>query len=400
MNACIHLCECFATYECTVRTSCWSQRTFPLDLFALIWPGWCNYLFHLDHSVVTMSSEEHRQLVEKLSGVLGPDDLVKVLVFLDKNNSSTNCKKTLLLLLDKDEVFAKYTQELAKDIGTAENDGFLGFMKTLYKHLMTPSEKSRPAGEGQSWDPDRLCDGIVSKTFAEAGMSRTWEVIPVGTRGRILKYVPRLIANYEIMQTVQECSGKVASVVLAAAYLTKEAIRAIRQWWKGEISGKRCAKKVVDATVTTASGIGGGVVGATVGSAFGPLGTLAGSTLGGLIASNLANFICDRLTQAIFDIPRSEQLENAYRFLCVSHTASNDEVNQRFRDLCRKYHPDKGGKEEDFITLQCHMEVIRNARNEMWGEENKRHQLLDHVHCWLHLVRSCTFGQQDLLHGN
>ena len=57
-------------------------------------------------------------------------------------------------------------------------------------------------------------------------------------------------------------TGRRATVVaLAALQLSYEAIQNLRRWWKGEISGKRCAKNIVDATFSIAAGVGGGFAG-------------------------------------------------------------------------------------------------------------------------------------------
>ena len=89
----------------------------------------------------------------------------------------------------------------------------------------------------------------------------------------------------------------------------------------------------------------------------GIFGSLAGSMAGGAL--------CDRLTQSLFNIPKSEALENSYRFLGVECSATNNEINRAFRKLCLKHHPDKGGNKEDFMTLQVHMQNIKFARGEV-----------------------------------
>ncbi len=61
----------------------------------------------------------------------------------------------------------------------------------------------------------------------------------------------------------------------------------------------------------------------------------------------------------------------------LSHHASNEEINKRYRELCLKHHPDKGGKVEDFQKLQCSMAIIRLSKgynNEKQEQEQEEHK--------------------------
>lgn len=77
-----------------------------------------------------------------------------------------------------------------------------------------------------------------------------------------------------------------ALVALCALQLTYEAIKNIRQWYNGEISGKRCAKNLIDTTFTIAAGVGGGAAGAALGSLAGPVGTIVGAFAGNFTELN------------------------------------------------------------------------------------------------------------------
>lgn len=111
-----------------------------------------------------------------------------------------------------------------------------------------------------------------------------------------------------------------------------------------------------------AAGVGGGIGGAALGGFLGPIGAIVGGVAGGIVSSHVANLLCDRLTQSIFGLPKDVAVENAYKFLGVPMTASNSEVNTAFRTLCLQHHPDKGGKTDDFLVVQLHMSIIREAR--------------------------------------
>lgn len=89
-----------------------------------------------------------------------------------------------------------------------------------------------------------------------------------------------------------------------------------------------------------------------------------GGIVGGILGSNATNVIIDWITQKAFDVPKEESLENAYRYLDVKPSASNNEVNSAFHKLCLKHHPDKRGKAEDFYLTQFNMQVVRVARGE------------------------------------
>lgn len=159
---------------------------------------------------------------------------------------------------------------------------------------------------------------------------------------------------------------QLVKVALHGVYLSAEALRHIYMWWKGEISGRRAAKSIVDSSVTVGAGLSGGAGGAIVGAVVaGPLGGLVGGALGGILGAAAANILIDKLTRNIFDLPKTVAEENAYEYLGVSSSASNSDVNAAFWELCRKHHPDKGGDEEEFKILQAHMAIIRLARGDL-----------------------------------
>lgn len=122
----------------------------------------------------------------------------------------------------------------------------------------------------------------------------------------------------------------------------------------------------MDAAVTIVAGASGGVFGASLGSVGGPIGMIAAGIAGGIISSNAARLLSDRLTQKLFGVPKDEALENAHRFLGVSTTCSNEDINKAYRALCLKHHPDKGGKAADFHLVQVNMAIVKVARGEVF----------------------------------
>lgn len=159
--------------------------------------------------------------------------------------------------------------------------------------------------------------------------------------------------------------GKVVAVALVAVFLAYEAFLSIYGWYKGEITGKRCVKNILDSTSSILAGAAGGAGGGTLGLVLaGPVGMIVGGVIGTIVAGEIAQRLSDWLTRYLFDLPKDKAVENAYNFLNAKPSASNDVVNKCFRDLCLKYHPDKGGKAEDWYKLQSSMALIKFDRGE------------------------------------
>ena len=133
----------------------------------------------------------------------------------------------------------------------------------------------------------------------------------------------------------------------------------IKRWWKGEISGKRCAKNVIDATLLYVSSWAGGAgLGALIGMVGGPVGAAVGSAVGGAAglvggwaAGKVTQGPIQRFTCKIFDLPKTEALDKAYEFFGLRHNATNAEIKERWNSLVRVYHLDRGGKDENFHKL-------------------------------------------------
>ena len=91
------------------------------------------------------------------------------------------------------------------------------------------------------------------------------------------------------------------------------AFRNIKRWWRGEISGKRCAKNLLDAAGGILGGVGGGYGGAALGALAGPVGAVVGGIIGGIAGSLAGNAIVEEITLGVFDIPKHESVENAFK---------------------------------------------------------------------------------------
>ncbi|CAF1459730.1 unnamed protein product [Adineta steineri] len=153
-----------------------------------------------------------------------------------------------------------------------------------------------------------------------------------------------------------------AKIIITLPYDT---YLSIKGWWKGEISGKRCVKCIIDDCAAVAGGAAGAVGGALAGTAVLPgVGTVIGGIFGGLFGGALGGALSKLLTEQIFNLPPTVALEKAYRYLGVSVNCSNDEINSAYHRLALQLHPDKGGKPEEFIKLKTQVALIKIARGD------------------------------------
>jgi hypothetical protein len=169
----------------------------------------------------------------------------------------------------------------------------------------------------------------------------------------------------QALTRAQTVAGKIAPIAIVAVQLLCEALKSISSWWKGEITGKRCAKQIIDASAGILDGYGGEAAGAAIGTALLPgYGTLAGAVIGGLAGSIGASALAEWLTEYFFNLPKSIAVENAYKFLQLSPSCSKTESNGRYRTLALQFHSDKGGNAEDFHKLQISVAIIKQARGQ------------------------------------
>jgi hypothetical protein len=304
----------------------------------------------------------------------------RILVYLTIEENSCNDKstitpawRTLKLSLSSDVAFKSYAEYLAKTTKGAELDAnFVKILNMVHSRMMEPSNETMALDTYQKFEIAKITNFDARGVSGFMGLAHAWGMLPVPTQKLMLELIPRIINSRQMISSIDEVvglvnktGGDVVMVALAAISLSYDAIMNLYRWWKGEISGKRCCKNIVDSTFTIAAGAGGGIGGAAFGSLAGPFGTLAGGIIGGIISSTIMNLLIDRLTQSLFGIPKSEALENAYNFFGVKATASNNKINTAYRKLCLKHHPDKGGKPEDFHFVQVNMGVIKAAKGEL-----------------------------------
>lgn len=150
---------------------------------------------------------------------------------------------------------------------------------------------------------------------------------------------------------------------LKASKLSYNVFQVIRKWHKGEISGKRCAKEVVDALAAFGGAVAGGAAGAACYAFLGPVGAAVGGVVGVALGSLTAAAISEEVTLKIFDLPRDRVVDNAYFYFGLTHRASNAEINKKRKQKQLEVHPDrKGGSTAASQECEIQYAIIKNDR--------------------------------------
>ncbi|XP_060599855.1 uncharacterized protein LOC132753408 isoform X2 [Ruditapes philippinarum] len=305
------------------------------------------------------------------------DSCARVLYFLSKN-VSIDCAepfiRSLQSVMSNAMVFKKVAERMAEDTKTAEEDPrYRQMMCDVWNNFLKDIDIDDPAGGRRLTLAIRVYGNCTGAQFCF--MRAVSRLPPESFRAlaTTVSAMGRPLALYEGKAiTFARKTQPVVRVAFEKVYLAANVIMNIKRWWKGEITGVRCAKNIIDCGVRVAAGIGGGIggeiIGASVGSFFGPVGIgfgmVVGAIAGGMLAATTAESLCDRLTQWMFGLPKSEALEKAYTFLGTSCNDSNSVVNSHYRRLALLYHPDKGGDAEKWTRLQYSMAIIKEARGE------------------------------------
>ena len=161
---------------------------------------------------------------------------------------------------------------------------------------------------------------------------------------------------------------KKAANLIIAAKISHQAYTNLRQWWRGEISDKECAKNMIGIFGSTFGSIAGRRLGSAIGKTL--LGSGAGEFIGEFVGEwvgvTLGNNASQFTSEWFFSLSKNDALAQAYKFLGVSSTATNAEITAAYRRLDLKYHPDKGGSYGQWNDLGIAVEMVKLARGQQY----------------------------------
>ena len=111
------------------------------------------------------------------------------------------------------------------------------------------------------------------------------------------------------------------------------------------------------ATGFIAGAAAGSMMGGPVGAVFGGLGSMYAT-------SYFIDSFFERMTESIFDVPKTVAEERAYAFFHLRRTATDDEISNAYRHRAAMYHPDNKATfdPEMFLETQLQLEIIRMGR--------------------------------------
>jgi hypothetical protein len=163
----------------------------------------------------------------------------------------------------------------------------------------------------------------------------------------------------ELLNMAQTLSGERFEVTAGFGYFGYDIFQNYRRQNSGEISGIRFFKNISDSFAEIGFGVAGGFGGEVFGSSFASgIGTLAGGLGGGAASAFLIGTLTDRITQWIFNLPKDEALENAFRELKLPCNASNNEININFVCLAHRNPPPSA----DWVKRIEAINVIRRSK--------------------------------------
>lgn len=191
-----------------------------------------------------------------------PESLALVMSFLDKTKNN------------------EILTTLETSVNNNDDDLLFNYLKIIALNLMSEEEKSEEKIEEEIKDDFLNTDD--SENFKNKGKEKRSafsSVAEFGTNGangamKVLKEIGKEHAD-DILRAMTNMRFD-ASTLVSSLFLAKEAYENINLWYKGEISGKRCVKNILDSAASVGGGIVGAAGGAAIGSLFGPGGIFLG----------------------------------------------------------------------------------------------------------------------------
>lgn len=169
------------------------------------------------------------------------------------------------MAMSSEDALKMYASNLVADTKKAERDPkFRETMSEIYQNLLDVN--GSPGHDGQSFDFS-VAKLQISKSFPE--LAKIWEIIGVEGQKELLPMIIEVclrLHSKDLVLVADELTGLVTKhggtpimVALSSVYLAVDAIKNINRWWKGEITGVRCVKNIIDTAAGLAGGAGGGL---------------------------------------------------------------------------------------------------------------------------------------------
>ncbi|CAF1459719.1 unnamed protein product [Adineta steineri] len=316
--------------------------------------------------------QQQQQVFRKLADVMGNrDQLATLLHFIATRENHKYYLDSLYAKIGQHTAFVAQIQVFFNEAQSASTDPK---QNEIVEYVFNSNLDRRPDPKLRLEFPD------YSKHIDVAlNLLATVKDKPVLVDGILILAIP-VAAGVRALMPYRQQIGAVAStawkaisnvrIVITLAYDTYSNIKG---WWRGEISGKRCVKCLVDDLAAIGAGFLGGAGGATGGALIGTaifpgFGTTAGGVIGGFLGGLFGGVVGAALskwfTEHMFNLPPTVALEKAYMYLGVAHNCSNSEINSAYKRLALKHHPDKGGDPEEFIKLKAQVGLIKTARGD------------------------------------
>ena len=217
------------------------------------------------------------------------------------------------------------------------------------------------------WDENYLI--LLEHRNEQLEQKRQWSALNEAYAKAIRLLDP---TTYNILKAFSKLFGvKQTNIIQDTLFLVGD----MTKYWSGELDGHhiadQSARKYVAGLATKTGAAGGAGVGSAMGALYGgSIGSVIGAGVGALAGSYTLQYLADVLYFNLLDYfrPLSERektLSMAYRFMELHHDASKQEVEHNYRMLAKKYHPDQGGKHEDFLALQASRAIITQSRQHL-----------------------------------
>lgn len=220
-----------------------------------------------------------------------PENFARIVFFLDEESKlyqgeeESPVWKTLKYAVRSPEAFKMYALRLAEDTKQTEKDArFKEIIREIYDQMMSATDDCED--DGKMLDLLPLENDLILSSFP--GMNMMWNVVGSEGRQQITSIILRVARTFNTSQTVSVLDdalgliskrGNLVAAALDTVYLTVTAIKSLYKWYTGEISGKRCAKEIIDSVGSLGGGFAGGFAGANIGAIAGPGGALLGKLI-------------------------------------------------------------------------------------------------------------------------